>query len=347
MTGPFPPPDIPVGRGADRPPEDRGVERDGVRLLVSTPERDDLHTFSDLVELLRPRDVLVVNESATLAASLPARGEPGEFLLNLSTPYGPTLWVAEPRWASDRPGPLPLRSGESIEMAGIRGTWVARFPGIPRLGFVRSEGDLGAAMRTWGTPIRYGYAAREFPLEAYQTVFSRVPGSAEMPSAGRPFTPRLLRQLRENGVGIATIVLHAGVSSLEFGDVSPGVSPVFPEPFEVPPETVATILRARANCGRVIAVGTTVVRAIESASLSGTLRPARGFTRVYLGPHRPVRTVDGLITGFHEARSTHLMLLSAVVGESRLRRAYAVAAANGYLWHEFGDSHLLLVDRAA
>jgi len=200
-------------------------------------------------------------------------------------------------------------------------------------------------MERVGAPIRYAYAAAEFALEEYQTVFARVPGSAEMPSAARPFSHRIVGRLRERGIGIAPIVLHAGVSSLEVGDFPPGAIPVYPEPFEVSSSTVDAILRTRSQGGRVIAVGTTVVRALESATDSCGLRPARGFTRLYLNPDRPIRSIDGLITGFHEAQSTHLALLAAFVGEARTRQAYEVAARDRYLWHEFGDSHLILPDR--
>ncbi len=198
-------------------------------------------------------------------------------------------------------------------------------------------------MRSVGAPIRYGYLAREYPLEEYQTVFGRVPGSAEMPSAARPFTARVVTRLAAAGVGIAPITLHAGVSSLEAGDTGPGGVPLYPEPFEVPFSTVEAIESTRQRGGRVVAVGTTVVRALESASDGCGRRPARGFTRLYLNPDRPSRTVDGLLTGFHEATSTHLALLSSVAGVDRVRRSYRVAVDAGYLGHEFGDSHLILL----
>lgn len=339
---------IATGRGADRPPEDRGIGRGDVRLLVSTPLGDTPGRFSDLAEILRPGDLLVVNESATVPASLPASSNIGEFIVNLSTPYGRELWVAEPRWGRERPGPLPLSAGSSLLVGGVHCTLIAPFPGIPRLVFLRAHGDLAEAMRTVGEPIRYGYAARRFPLEAYQTEFARVPGSAEMPSAGRPFTPSLLGTLRSRGVNVASIVLHAGVSSLEIGDTDPNMIPVFPEPFEVPESTAEAIRSARSKHARVVAVGTTVVRALESAADScQQVRGAKGFTRLYLGPQRPVRTVDALLTGFHDARSTHLALLAAFVEGDRIRRAYSVAAQEGFLWHEFGDSHLILSDSAA
>jgi len=338
--------EMPMGPGADRPPETRGVARDGVRLLVSADGEERAHRFSDLPSLLRAGDLLVVNESATVPASLPAHSALGNFRVNLSTAYGSDLWVGEPRWGFGQPGPLPLDAGTPLDVGDVPCTLVAGFPGIPRLVFLRARGDLRTEMRRVGVPIRYGYAAAEFPLEEYQTVFARVPGSAEMPSAARPFTTRIVHRLRERGIAFAPIVLHAGVSSLETRDFPPGALPVFPEPFEVSASTVDAILRTRSQGGRVVAVGTTVVRALESATDECGLRPARGFTRIYLSPQRPIRSIDGLITGFHEAQSTHLALLAAFVGEERLRQAYEVAARDGYLWHEFGDSHLLLPSRA-
>ncbi len=342
MTAPAWIPALPRGAGADRTPEDRGVPRDGVRLLVSRPSGLGSTVFSRLPEVLREGDLLVVNESATLSASLPGRAAFGEFRLNVSTAYGPDLWLVEPRHDFRCPGPLPLRPGDSLEAGGIPGRYVAPYPGIPRLGFFRADGDLGDAMGRVGRPIHYGYLSREYPIEEYQTVFSRRPGSAEMPSAARPFTEPLVRALEGAGIGFATIVLHTGVSSLEWGDGSEGVVPIYPEPFEVPRSTVERIASARARGGRVIAVGTTVVRALESAIDEGGVRAARGFTRRYVTPERPVRTLDGLLTGFHEATSTHLALLAGFAGIDRIQRDYRFAADGGYLWHEFGDSHLIL-----
>ncbi len=333
---------IPAALGADRPPEERGTPRDSVRLLVSDGA-DDLHyRFSDLPDLLEEGDLLVVNESETLPASLPARGSPGEFRVSLSTEYGSGLWVAEPRWSFDRPGPLPLAPGETVDVAGVPCRVVAGYPGIRRLVFLEAGGDLREAMRRAGRPIRYGYLAHDYPIATYRTVFGRVPGSAEMPSASRPFTHRILDRLARKGVGTVPILLHTGVSSLEDGDAGPGRVPLLPEPYEVPAATVEAIRQARSRGSRVVAVGTTVVRALEAATDACGLRPARGFTRLYLHPGRPIRSVDGLLTGFHEARSTHLALLASFAGAERLGRAYRTAVDSGYLWHEFGDSQLWL-----
>ncbi len=331
----------PKGLEATAPPEARGVARDGVRLLVTDGNRSSHHSFRDLPELLAPGDLLVVNESATLAASLPVRGPPGDFLLNVCTHYGGAVWLAEPRWGVGGPGPVPLTPGVPITSEGVQFYPIGPFPGIERLWFFRVDGDLSAAMTEFGRPIRYGYVSSAYSLETYQTVFARVPGSAEMPSAGRPFTPRGLRALRERGVGLAPLVLHSGVSSLE-GEPDRGeIPPVYPEPFEIPATTADRVNATRKAGHRVIAVGTTVLRALETSWDGCGVVPRRGFTRLTLGPGRPIRSVDGLVSGFHDPRTSHLALLFAFAGADRIRAAYAEAVAAGYLWHEFGDSHLI------
>lgn len=325
---------------AHEPPELRVGSRDAVRLLVSTPAGHHHSRFLDLADFLGPRDLLVVNRSATLSASLPAKlesqGRVGSFLLNLSTNYGGGVWLAEPRWAFDKPGPLPLETGETFTAAGLAATVLHPYPGLPRLRFVRLRGDVRAAMAARGQPIRYGYAPKPFPLSSYQTVFADLPGSAEMPSAARPFSERVLACLDAKGVGRAAIVLHTGVGSLDATDT------LYPEQFSVPAETVAAIQKTQAAGGRVIAVGTTVVRALESAFYGGVLHATQGFTRLYMRPGRVVNVVDGLLTGFHAPEASHLEMLYAVAGEALIREGYAEAVRAGYLWHEFGDSHLLL-----
>jgi S-adenosylmethionine:tRNA ribosyltransferase-isomerase len=329
---------------ATAPPEYRGLARDEVRLLVSGPTGHDHRAFRDLPELLEPGDLLVVNESATIAASLPARRNGTEFLLNLSTNYGDGVWLAEPRWSVGRPGPVPLAPGAAFDAAGVGFRAIAPFPGIERLWFLRADEDLSDTMRRWGAPIRYGYVPEPYALDNYQTVFARVPGSAEMPSAGRPFSERLLAELARRGVGIARLWLHTGVSSLEAEPNGNDLPPVYPEPFEVPGPTADAVNAARAGGHRVIAVGTTVVRALETSWDRCGAVARHGFTRLVLGPGRPVRSVDGLVTGLHDPRTSHLALLFALGGASRVRAAYAEAVRERYLWHEFGDSHLLWAD---
>lgn len=335
---------------ATQPPEARGIERDAVRLLVTAAGRHRHARFRALPKFLEPGTVLVVNRSATIPASLPAAGAAGPFRLNLSNRYGAGVWLAEPRWSAAEPGPLPVTAGERFVAGRLAATFLAPYPGLPRLWFVRIEGDVDDAMVRTGEPIRYGYLAPPYPaLPSYQTVFGAVPGSAEMPSAGRPFTSRLVETLRSKDISIVTVVLHAGVSSLELDDPrgdddGSDPNPLFPEAFVVPPSTARAVNAARAQGRPIIAVGTTVVRALESAWSAGRIRAVAGFTRRFVRPGRGVRIVDGLLTGLHDPRASHLALLSAIATPDTLRAAYHEAVREGYLWHEFGDSHLILPD---
>jgi S-adenosylmethionine:tRNA ribosyltransferase-isomerase len=179
-----------------------------------------------------------------------------------------------------------------------------------------------------------------YPLESYQTIFATVPGSAEMPSAGRPFSERVVSSLVRAGVALAPVTLHTGVSSLEAGELP------YPEWFEVPETTAALVNHTRDLGGRVIAVGTTVVRALEtSVDRLGVVHPVRSWTELVIGAGHDMAAVDGLITGWHEPRSTHLAMLEAVAGRDVLAPSYREALEHRYLWHEFGDSMLLLPDR--
>lgn len=338
---------------ATAPAEQRGLERDGVRLLVTDGE-EGTHThvrFRDLPEFLGPDDLLVGNQSATLPAALASSGPPGEFLLDFCTDYGNGCWLVEPRWNTSEPGPLPLSPGDEIEAGGLTGRVVGAFPLIERLVFVRFDGDVREAMAQSGSPIRYGYVTEAFPLEAYQTYFAAEPGSAEMASAARPFTEQVVERLRAHGVGIATITLHTGVSSLEveydqckLGCSGLACNPLYPEPFRVSGVAAAAINRTRQQGGRVVAVGTTVVRALESAwdQTTERVQPADGFTRRFITPETGVAAVDGLLTGLHDPETTHLLMLHAVAGRQLVREGYEEAIDGGYLWHEFGDSHLIL-----
>ena len=270
----------------------------------------------------------------------------GPFTLNLSTRYGERLWLAEPRRDHARPGPLPFAPGETIEVAGLAARLVAPYPELPRLWFVAFDGNVERAMADEGEPIRYAYVEPPFPpLSAYQTIFAERPGSAEMPSAARPFSQRVLDELAWRDIALAPIELQTGVSSLEAGDVSGNV--MYPEPFVVPAKTAVAVNAAHGEGRPVIAVGTTVVRALESAWDGQRVRAANGFTRLFVHPQRYVKTVDGLITGLHDPQATHLAMLHAIAGEERISAAYREAIREGYLWHEFGDSHLILPGRRA
>ena len=188
-----------------------------------------------------------------------------------------------------------------------------------------------------GRPIRYGYVGRPWPLSTYQNVYAAEPGSAEMPSAGRPFTAEVITRLVAKGVGVTPLVLHTGVASLEADELP------YPERVKVPAATARRVNATRAAGGRVIAVGTTAVRALESAydAATGEARSADGWTDLVVSPERGVRLVDGMLTGWHEPEASHLLMLEAVAGRPLLEASYAASLSEGYLWHEFGDVHLI------
>jgi S-adenosylmethionine:tRNA ribosyltransferase-isomerase len=325
---------------ARRPPEARGLGREGVRLLVASRERLLHRTAGDLPELLVPGDLLVVNASRTLPAALPARRADGsELTLNLSTPVpfeDGGRWVVELRRAGERF--RGARAGERLSLpAGGRVELLAPYMGS-RLwvaGLSLPEPLLDFLDRH-GAPIRYGHLDGDLPLELFQNVYASEPGSAEMPSAGRPLTARLIARLVGCGIDVAPLVLHTGVSSLETGE------PPYPERFRVPRPTAERVNLTRRLGGRVIAVGTTVVRALESAaSEDGSVSQASGWTELVIGPESGVRSIDALLTGFHDRSSSHLRMLEAIGGAALVERSYRAAAEAGYLRHEFGDLMLL------
>ena len=321
------------------------ADRDRSRLLVARPSGIDHAVFAELEAFLRPGDLLVVNTSATLAAALDGRRADGRALtVHFATALDDGRWIVELRPAADATGPLPdIAAGERVRLPdGVTLTVLepaAPGPGVTRLWLaeVGVEGGVEHYLARHGRPIRYGYLDGDVPLANYQTVFARDPGSAEMPSAGRPFTAELVAGLVAAGIALAPITLHTGVSSQEAGE------PPMPERFTVPATTARLVNSTRAAGGRVVAVGTTVTRALESAAeRSGRVRPAAGWTELVLGPNRPARVVGGLITGWHAPGASHLQLLQAVAGTPLVAAAYEAALRERYLWHEFGDSCLLL-----
>lgn len=327
-------------REAHEPPERRGSGRDDVAMLVARRQGGLTHAhFRDLPHHLRAGDLLVVNTSGTLAAALPASldGQPLE--LRLSTPAAGGDWVVELRAADLQPYGRPPLGRRLTLPAGGAAVLHTAWHGSPRLAVARLElpQPLDAYLTRHGHPVRYAYVPREWPIEDYQTVFAREPGSAEMPSAGRPFTDRMVTRLVTGGVGVAPIALHTGLSSPERGE------PPSAERFRVPAATAGLVNHVRASGGRVIAVGTTVVRALESASdAGGRVTPRAGWTGLVITPSRGLRAVDGLLTGWHEPQSSHLDMLQAAAGAELIDRSYREARRRGYLWHEFGDLHLIL-----
>lgn len=323
---------------ATAPPERRGGARDGVRLLV-TDRGTGTHAhacFSALASILRRGDLLVVNDSATLAAALPASRANGEAIaLHVATRIDSRLWMVEPRAAVLCGDELRLPGGASAVMiAPVE-------PEHPRLWYAWFQLPLAmtAYLVQYGAPIRYGYVQRSFPLSDYQTMFARngaLDGSAEMPSAARPFTPRVMRALRRAGVGFATVTLHCGVASFERPE-RPGT-----ERYAVGLAAADAVNRARAQGRRVIAIGSMALRALESAASDGAIAASSGWTDLVIDDRSAVHSVDGILTGFHDVGATHQSLLRAFLSEALLLDAYAEAAERGYHSHEFGDVHLIV-----
>lgn len=338
---------LPPHAEATEPPELRLGRRDAVRLMVSRGVEAPVHSTADrLADFLDPGDLVVVNTSATVAAALDATAPDGERVaLHLSTELPTGLWLVEVR----RPEPdgtsrphdgdfagatVTLPVGATAElmghMPGSRRLWVAALAlDVPVVDFLAEH----------GRPIRYRYVPESWPIDAYRNAFAVEPGSAEMPSAGRPVTSEVIASLVARGVGVTPLRLHTGVSSLEGGEMP------YPERYHVPVVTARRVNSAHESGRRVVAIGTTVVRALETVTdRDGVTHAGHGWTDLVITPERGVRAVDGLLTGWHEPEATHLLMLEAVAGREPLELAYPEALRAGYLWHEFGDSHLLLPD---
>jgi len=353
------------GLVATSPPEARGLPRDGVRMLVASATEGLTHRRAHhLPAVLRPGDLVVVNTSDTIPAALRGVTADGERVaVHLST-VDPSAgldpdaalrasrspWVVELRTPSARFGGQPStadRTGTLVALAGGGHLAVRRPYPVDPTGLRRADGhrprlwtaelDTPAPLRPWlvehGQPVRYGYTSAPWPLSAYRTGHADTPGSAEMPSAGRPLTSRTFRRLRMRGVRTAAVVLHCGLSSPDADE------PPYAEWFSVPRSTLDAVAETREAGGRVVAVGTTVVRALESAARGVR---TEGWTELVITPDDPPSTVDGLLTGWHPPEASHLLLLRALAGPDLLHASYQAALGAGYLWHEFGDVHLVV-----
>ncbi|QYJ04679.1 S-adenosylmethionine:tRNA ribosyltransferase-isomerase [Nocardioides panacisoli] len=330
---------------AAQPPEARGGARDDVRLLLARPDGITDTAFGELADHLRPGDVVVVNDSATVLGQLDADlAGRGPVVLHVATRLPDGTRVVELRTppGADR-ALLDAAVGDRVTAGAASVQLVAPYPATSsptgtgnRLWRAAVSGPLDEVLSAHGRPISYGYLDRRYPLAAYQSVFATRPGSAEMPSAGRPFTPELVTRLVSRGIAVAPVTLHTGVSSQEAGEAPQ------PEWFAVPGSTARLVEAARAGGGRVVAVGTTVTRALESAVDGDRLGAHHGWTERVVTPADPPRVVSGLVTGWHDPGASHLLLVEAVAGAALAQRAYDAAVAGGYRWHEFGDSALFL-----
>jgi S-adenosylmethionine:tRNA ribosyltransferase-isomerase len=347
--------ELPPELEASAPPEARGLRRDGVRLMVSYRSTDRVaHAhFRDIGSFLEPGDVVVINTSGTLNAALNAtRADGTPFELHLSTHLSADIWIVELRQPGEK-GTQPFYQAARGEMLrlpeGAAATLLAPAGGAPdRLPAPDGPARLWQAklnlpmpwpeyLKRHGFPIRYSYVRQYWPIEYYQTVYVTEAGSAEMPSAGRAFTPELITQLAAHGIQFAPLILHTGVASLENHE------PPYEEYYRVPAETARIVNSARDTQRRIVAVGTTCVRALETATdRDGVTRPGEGWTNLVVTPQRGIRSINALLTGLHEPRATHLAMLEALAGRRHLQIAYAEALRERYLWHEFGDLHLIL-----
>lgn len=322
------------------------VSRHAVRLVVLDRRTGAvaLHPFAALPELLAPGDLVVVNDAATLPASLPGRTARGEvFELRLSAPvdgdrlagvlFGAGDWRTR---TEHRAPPPPIAAGERVELGPLAAT-VTSIRG--RLIELRADatGDaLWQALYAAAAPVQYAHRRESLPLWAVQTAYAARPWAAEMPSAGRPLTWDILLGLRRRGIGIATLTHAAGLGST--GDTDLDAALPWPERYEIPARTADAIAAARAAGRRVIAVGTTVVRALEAAGG----RAGAGIATLRLDAATRPRIVSGLVSGLHVPGESHFELLRAFAPAEQLERALDAARAAGLSGHELGDACLIL-----
>ena len=343
---------LPPELSAKEPPERRGIRRDQVRLLVidRATGRIEHSRFEKIDNYLRKSDLLVFNSSRTLPASL--RG------CDCSTAHGPCMevrlaehlpddsWLALLICEQGDPFGCGLRARMRINFAENLNATVlerdARIPRLWKLRFSASGTQLVDLIYRLGKPIRYEYVSAPWDLDYYQTVYAKEPGSAEMPSAGRAFTWKLLLDLKRRGIDSAYVVLHTGLSSYMDDDLD-AQHPASEEEYFVGATTAEKVNHARESGGRVVAVGTTVVRALESvADAHGRVNGGQGYTRLKIDNRHQLKAADGLLTGLHEPEASHLDLLSAFLPAEKICAAYNEAIQHRYLWHEFGDLNLIL-----
>lgn len=340
---------LPPELAADEPPERRGIARDQVRLLVIDRASGEIeHTrFDHFGDFLSPGDLLVFNSSRTLPASLSGCVEQGPCIeIRLAEHLPDDSWLALLLCRQGDPFSCGLRPNMLIDLGeGLTAKITERDERIPRLwklNFSKSGSELINSFYRLGRPVRYEYVSAPWGLDYYQTVYAREPGSAEMPSAGRAFTWKLLFDLQRRGVETAYIVLHTSLSSY-LDDELDAQHPASEEEYLVGEQAAQKINSAHERKGRVIAVGTTVVRTLESiADEKRSVRAGHGYTRLHITANHQLRVVDGLLTGLHEPEASHLDLLAAFLPAEKIVEAYEEAVRQRYLWHEFGDLNLIL-----
>lgn len=336
--------ELPTDRIAQTP----AVPRDSARLLVVKDSQEHAHAiFHDLPHLLKPGDLLVLNDTRVLPARLHGRKLSGlaiEILLLEPQPQ-PNRWLA-----LVKPG-RRLKSGATIVFGdasvGLKATIVATDPatGGRLIDFEVPSGETLESMITQlgELPLPPYITQRDSHPDQYQTVYATQLGAVAAPTAGLHFTPELLQQLAAAGIGHTFLTLHVGVGTfrpVEAEEIT--AHQMHAEWAEVSEQTVEQIRHTQATGGRVIAVGTTVVRSLEAAAQSGTLQPLHGKTNLFIYPGYRWRVVDGLITNFHLPKSSLMMLVSALIGRDRLLALYREAIAAQYRFYSFGDAMLIL-----
>ena len=320
------------------------VPRHAVRLLVIDRELDrvELRPFAELPVVLEKGDLVVVNDAATLPGSLFGTGKHGRFEFRIAAPIvgglieGVVLGDGDWRTRTEhRAAPPVIEPGERVTIGSIRGR-VARIDGRKLAIEAEANDALWQALYASGLPVQYAHRAQQLPLYAVQTVYAARPWAAEMPSAGRPLTWDVIFGLRRAGIELATLTHAAGLGSI--GDTAADAQLPWPERYEIPVRTAAAIDRARAQGGRVIAIGTSVVRALEASGGSA----GQGIATLRIDPTTKLRVVDGLVSGLHTPGESHFELLQAFAPVERLRRGLAVAARHGLSAHELGDACALI-----
>jgi S-adenosylmethionine:tRNA ribosyltransferase-isomerase len=310
------------------------------RLLLVDPDSGAMR-LGTLDEALTAGDVVVVNDAATLPASLrgaTAAGDPIELRLATPPEIGWAIVMGAGDWRTDtdhRPAPPILAVGDTLRFATLDARVVAVSAQSSRLVQVRFDREgapLWHALYAIGEPIRYRYLDRAWPLERFQNVYAGRPWAAEMPSAGRALDHRTILALRKKGVGVHTLTHAAGLSAT--GEAALDRLLPLPERYEVP----ETTFRALSHARRVVAVGTSVVRAVESAARG----PLSGVTSLRIGPDTELLAVDGILTNLHGPGQSHFELLESFADHAFLTEAWETADRLGLQEHEFGDEMLVL-----
>ena len=340
---------LPQELAAKEPAERRGISRDRVRLMVIDRTLDDrvTHTkFDRLSNFLSPGDLLVFNSSRTLPASLKGCEVNGSCLeVRLAHKLPDDSWLALLLCQQGEPFSCGLRDGMKLDFGLDLTAKVekrdSRIGRLWQIRFNRQNTELIDLFYRLGQPVRYSYVSEPWDLDYYQTVYAVEPGSAEMPSAGRAFTWKLLFDLKRKGIETTNIVLHTGLSSY-VDDELDASHPVSEEEYFISNAAAQKINRVRSRGNRIIAVGTTVVRALESAVDRGRITARHDYTRLHINANHQLKVVDGLLTGMHEPEASHLDLLTAFLPAQQIQSAYCEAVARQYLWHEFGDLNLIV-----